>query len=154
MRTFDNFPLLRASILRACADLDLDEWEKQGWASKPIAVAEGATYGHIERVHTDDLSVEAFRERFERANLPVLIGGVVDKWPAAENWEPERLSKRLRHRMFKCGEVSCDRRRVRQGGGQIGAAGARGGKNVARGSSRVSCILQSSRALTGGPPVL
>ncbi|KAA0163495.1 hypothetical protein FNF31_02889 [Cafeteria roenbergensis] len=103
MKEYDE-QVLRSAKERARADLDLDEWEKQGWASKPIAVAEGATYGHIERVHTDDLSVEAFRERFERANLPVLIGGVVDKWPAAVNWEPERLSKRLRHRMFKCGE--------------------------------------------------
>jgi hypothetical protein len=86
--------------------LELDEWEDQEWADKPEGVEEGPVYGHIDRVHASRLTLEQFRDKYETPNVPVLIDGIVDGWEANEAWEPQQLFKRLRHRKFKCGEVS------------------------------------------------
>jgi lysine-specific demethylase 8 len=44
----------------------------------------------IERLH--DPSPETFQRDFVRANRPVLITGVADKWPATKRWSPDYFS--------------------------------------------------------------
>lgn len=57
-----------------------------------------------ERVHTNDISVEEFIERFEKPYKPVIIEGITDNWKARYKWSLERLAKKYRNQKFKCGE--------------------------------------------------
>lgn len=41
----------------------------------------------IERVHINDITVEEFMERFEKASRPCIITGVTDTWPGMEEWQ-------------------------------------------------------------------
>jgi len=34
----------------------------------------------------DDLTLEDFREKYEKLNKPLIIKGSTDKWDAKENW--------------------------------------------------------------------
>lgn len=45
----------------------------------------------IERV--ENISFDEFRERFEIPNRPVIVRGVVDKWPAFKKWKRAYLEK-------------------------------------------------------------
>jgi hypothetical protein len=90
---------------RARGDLNLAEWMKQGHAYNPSLSDEPKPAGHIATEHASSLSVAAFRERYEAPNLPVLIDGCADAWPAARGaWHPAALFETYRHRKFKAGE--------------------------------------------------
>lgn len=41
----------------------------------------------IERVHINDITVEEFMERYEKASRPCIITGVTDTWPGMEEWQ-------------------------------------------------------------------
>lgn len=43
----------------------------------------------------EDPSTEEFERRYLNAGRPVLVRGVVDKWPAASSWNPEYLVERV-----------------------------------------------------------
>lgn len=45
----------------------------------------------VERRHCSDLSVEEFREQYEKPNIPVIILGLMDNWPAMKLWRLERF---------------------------------------------------------------
>lgn len=97
--------VLDAAKRRARGDLILAEWMKQGHAYNPSLSDEPKPAGHIATEHASSLSVAAFRERYEAPNLPVLINGCADAWPAARGaWHPAALYKTYRHRKFKAGE--------------------------------------------------
>lgn len=90
---------------RARQDLDAWEWGRQGHCTKPGSTVEAPAVGHISRESASSLSVRDFVSRFEAPNLPVLIDGVAEQWPAMQGaWEPAALFARYRHRRFRCGE--------------------------------------------------
>lgn len=62
--------------------------------------------GVIDRVSSDDLSVEAFISRYEKPNCPVVITDIPREWKAVAEgaWSPGALYTKYRHRRFKCGE--------------------------------------------------
>lgn len=89
---------------RARGDLNLSEWMKQGYAYHSTCLAE-SSLGHIAREHARSLTVEDFRQRYEVANLPVIIDGCTEGWRAATGvWHPSALYETYRHRKFKVGE--------------------------------------------------
>jgi hypothetical protein len=45
----------------------------------------------IPRVAACDLSVDEFEATFEKPGLPVIITGIVERWPAAEHWDEAAL---------------------------------------------------------------
>ena len=55
-----------------------------GWTTRASAVPEEAAAA---------LSVEEFRERYESVNLPVVIRGAANAWPAMTTWTRERLGR-------------------------------------------------------------
>lgn len=91
---------------KARADLDLAEWTRQGWGFTAAAVAEPPPLGHIAHESASRLSVADFVDRYERPNLPVVISGCADAWPAVTEgaWTPAALYGAFRHRRFRCGE--------------------------------------------------
>jgi hypothetical protein len=40
----------------------------------------------IERVDAKDITVNEFKEKYEKGDRPVIITGLSEKWPAHENW--------------------------------------------------------------------
>ena len=42
--------------------------------------------------HADSMSVEEFKTKYEKPNLPVLISGLADKWPAFGKWGVSALA--------------------------------------------------------------
>lgn len=91
---------------RARGDLDLAEWSKQGWAFEAAAVKEPAPLGVMPYERAATLSVADFLAKYEVPNLPVMIGGIADGWPAVtdKRWTLDALYAAYRHRKFKCGE--------------------------------------------------
>eukprot|EP01138_Halocafeteria_seosinensis_P003698 gb/GECG01003779.1/.p1 GENE.gb/GECG01003779.1/~~gb/GECG01003779.1/.p1 ORF type:complete len:432 (+),score=35.55 gb/GECG01003779.1/:1-1296(+) len=89
---------------RCRGDLRLREWTKQGysWTSEPLKFP--SQLGHIAREHAKTLSKNDFIEKYEKFDLPVIIDGIVDEWPAKTRWEIEEIYEKYRHRKFKCGE--------------------------------------------------
>lgn len=59
----------------------------------------------IDRVHFSELSREQFQERYLKAEKPVIITGLCDRWPAMRNWRLDSLfSGRYRNCRLKVGE--------------------------------------------------
>ena len=42
-------------------------------------------------MHCDDVNEQAFIERYERPNKPVVIQGLTEEWRAKTNWTPAEL---------------------------------------------------------------
>jgi len=52
--------------------------------------------GDIERVDASKLSLVDFIHKYDEPGKPVLIKGIVDKWPAMKNWSVENLEKKYK----------------------------------------------------------
>ncbi|CAJ0579825.1 unnamed protein product, partial [Mesorhabditis spiculigera] len=76
-------------------------WETLGYASN---YSLPPLHDNIIRLDGQQLSVEEFREKYERPGIPVLLSGLTEGWLANEKWTTERLLKRFRNQKFKCGE--------------------------------------------------
>ena len=59
---------------------------------------------NIERIHIDDITVEEFYERYEKAGKPVIIKGACDSWDAKTKWNFKDLIERFPDAKFKIGE--------------------------------------------------
>ena len=101
---------LKLSIFRP--DKSLDYWNKENFYEDYRKIEEGSKmYEHlnsetlnIPRVHCDDLSVEEFYEKYQKPNLPVVIEGLADNWPAMEKWTFNTLYKEYGDVQFEVGE--------------------------------------------------
>lgn len=90
---------------KARGDLDQSDWVKQGYFLDESCTTDKKPVGEIAREHVLSLSVPAFVKRYEEPNLPVVIDGIADEWPAMNGaWEPRALFATYRHRRFRCGE--------------------------------------------------
>ena len=97
---------------RADLSSSLDKWKRQGHSSTwPETKArlltefdEADKFDPIPRVHARDLSVESFRAQFERPNIPCVVDGVADAWPAREKWGFGALLESDPDVKLKCGE--------------------------------------------------
>ncbi|KAI6175717.1 JmjC domain-containing protein [Aphelenchoides bicaudatus] len=58
----------------------------------------------IQRVDCSTLTLEEFRERYEKPGIPVILTNVTKNWAANEKWTIPRLYKKYRNQKFKCGE--------------------------------------------------
>lgn len=57
---------------------------------------------NIDRVHK--ISYEDFKEKYEKANKPVIMTGMMDDWPALEGWTRQRLLETYGERLVKTDE--------------------------------------------------
>jgi hypothetical protein len=57
---------------------------------------------NIDRVHK--ISYEDFKEKYEKANKPVIMTGMMDDWPALHGWTRERLLEAYGERLVKTDE--------------------------------------------------
>lgn len=89
---------------RARTDLRRSEWAKYAYARDDSCLVAPKPHGTIAREHASRLSVEDFVTRYEQPNVPVVIDGCCDAWPARKTWSVQELYRRWRHRRFKCGE--------------------------------------------------
>jgi len=99
------------------SEIKLFKWSKDDYFNKPEAL-EKTLLGidsnfkdTIERIHVNDLTVEEFREKYERPGKPVIITGVTENWAAKENWKVDvsifnqkKLYERFKDAKFKIGE--------------------------------------------------
>jgi hypothetical protein len=60
---------------------------------------------NIPRIHIDDLSLTRFQLEFAIPNRPLLITGLIDRWPA-RRWTVESLQAKFGTSPFKCGGVN------------------------------------------------
>lgn len=75
------------------------------WEDTPECRAQHPISQGIDRIHVKDYSIERFIEEYEEPNLPVMIKGVTDNWPAMKKWTFEALARnRYRNVRMKCGE--------------------------------------------------
>ena len=59
----------------------------------------------VQRIHTDELTVDQFVTQYEQSKTPLIISGCADTWPAMSKWSWSYFgSSELRELKFKCGE--------------------------------------------------
>lgn len=58
---------------------------------------------NIERRQYRDLTLEIFKRDFEGPNVPVIIEGAIDKWPAMEKWTDQYLAEVCKGETFYAG---------------------------------------------------
>jgi hypothetical protein len=63
----------------------LDEWGKFRYADNPLTTLPPKPCGVIGRENAT-MSLQEFREKYERPSLPVVISGCATDWPAVEKW--------------------------------------------------------------------
>jgi len=57
-----------------------DNWCQEMLKNPPIGIQK------VSYENYDDLTLEDFREKYEKLNKPLIIKGSTDKWDAKENW--------------------------------------------------------------------
>lgn len=99
------------------SSLKLEDWqkdryyEKQGYVCDRVLNGQDPTFQDtIERVHVDQITPEEFIEKYERGSRPVIIQGVVQGWPAAQEWQLEKLLQTYGTGRFKIGESDSGRK--------------------------------------------
>ncbi|CAG5099035.1 Oidioi.mRNA.OKI2018_I69.XSR.g16191.t1.cds [Oikopleura dioica] len=58
----------------------------------------------LSRIAYNEVSVDEFRDKWEKTEKPVVITGVTEGWLAQEKWTFARILKKYRNQKFKCGE--------------------------------------------------
>lgn len=103
--------------LKHRSSLKLEDWQRDNYFEKQSRCVDPVLYGTdpdfrdtIERIHVDDLTVEEFIERYEKGSRPVIIQGVVDRWPAHTKWQLDSLLEQYSHGRFKIGESDSGRK--------------------------------------------
>ncbi|CAD6198972.1 unnamed protein product [Caenorhabditis auriculariae] len=97
-----TFKRVDAAKKKARAELNKYGWETLGYAESfklPSLKDE-----KIDRVNGKKMTVEEFREKYERPRIPVIIEGCTEGWQANEKWTVSRITKKYRNQRFKCGE--------------------------------------------------
>mmetsp|Transcript_3851 Transcript_3851/g.11482 ORF Transcript_3851/g.11482 Transcript_3851/m.11482 type:complete len:470 (-) Transcript_3851:329-1738(-) len=103
LRQYDANIVHRAKS-KCRTDITLAQWTSGKYFLSPNSLREPAQHGTVPRVHTEDLSIDDFIRVYEIPNLPVLIDGIVQEWPAWQNWDLKKLYKRYRHTKFRVGD--------------------------------------------------
>jgi hypothetical protein len=62
----------------------------------------------IQRVEAEKLSAEEFVSKYEIPNIPVIITGLVKKWPAFEKWDWDYLAARSGNKAFRATSATAD----------------------------------------------
>ncbi|ORZ35042.1 hypothetical protein BCR44DRAFT_40971 [Catenaria anguillulae PL171] len=75
-------------------------WDRLGYSTNSLW---HKIIDHVPRINYHTVSVSEFVERFERPDLPVVISGVCDDWPAKTNWEPQTFYNKYKDQKFKVG---------------------------------------------------
>lgn len=57
----------------------------------------------IPRIHINSVTLEQFLNDYEAPKKPVIIQGLLDDWPAREQWKPEKLLQRMPDAALKVG---------------------------------------------------
>nr|CDJ98019.1 Transcription factor jumonji domain containing protein [Haemonchus contortus] len=90
----------------AVQNKDRPELEKIGWDS--LNYARTFKLPPLEdkmiRVDGKTVTVEEFREKYERPRVPCVITGLTDKWKARQNWTFQKLTREYGNSYFKCAE--------------------------------------------------
>lgn len=86
---------------KARPELNHFGWDTLGLAEK-FTLSECRE--NIVRVDGSKLSLNEFRERFERPRIPCIITHLTESWQANEKWTTSRIARKYRNQRFKCGE--------------------------------------------------
>ena len=66
----------------------MKEWSEDMYfkkQDKALSLPEGFK-DEIERIRIDEVTVEEFIEKYEKASRPVIVQGIADSWPAFKKW--------------------------------------------------------------------
>lgn len=71
-------------------DIELNDWKKlkyykNTWCEKALMNPPKGMQ-EIAYENYDELSIEEFREKYEKINKPVIIKGCTERWPAYHKW--------------------------------------------------------------------
>ena len=80
-----------------------DGWTRLGFADS-FNLSPASVRDNVPRIHTDDVSLEEFVDKYERPYRPVVIVGATNGWKASYKWTLSRLGKKYRNQKFTCGE--------------------------------------------------
>lgn len=98
---------VKEAKLKARPELDL---KGGGWTcldyyhSFDTTLENVASRDTVERIDANHVTIEEFREKYEKPYKPVVIINDQQTWRANTKWTMERLSKKYRNQKFKCGE--------------------------------------------------
>jgi len=72
------------------SEINLEDWNKfsfykSDWCEKTLKNIPKSVYNITEEKH-DNLSLEAFREKYESKDIPLRIIGGIESWKATECW--------------------------------------------------------------------
>ena len=74
-------------VQRPCTpDLEHEEWRKFEYYRNDLALAAPREQTPCAREHCKRLSLADFIRKYESPNLPVMIDGICDDWPATKAW--------------------------------------------------------------------
>jgi histone arginine demethylase JMJD6 len=93
--------------LKHRSEIKLEDWEKLGyykidWAEQLLSRID--TDNTVPREEAENLSLEDFREKYEKKNIPVIIKGVAKNWPALSKWTFQSLYEKYKNAKVKVGE--------------------------------------------------
>lgn len=113
---------------------------RNGWAKKPEAT-EPTPLQYLKRcplVDASDMTPEEFARRFGEPNVPVLLAGLTDDWPATRKWTVQVSSwaRARAHGGSGCGGSGCAR-----GGAPWSLPSATCGHQALPGGSRCGTLL-------------
>ena len=81
------------------------DWTKAAYAASGfIKKLRASVQDEVPRIQAGDLTEAEFAERFEGANVPVVVGGLCDAWDAQSKWTLEGLLRDYGGEKFKVGE--------------------------------------------------
>lgn len=83
-------------------EIKLASWTKHGFKDMDFWI--DPSRDKVPRIDYHTVSEKQFIEAYESKNIPVVIQGATDDWPARKNWTIKNLSYRYRHEKFKVGE--------------------------------------------------
>ena len=97
---------LRRAKRAARSELSISKggWVKHGYAAaQPPLTSTAGVVDTLPRVDGRSLSQHEFDERFEKPRVPCVLEGLLEGWPAARGWTPDRLLQRCGSHRFKVG---------------------------------------------------
>jgi hypothetical protein len=91
------------SAKRACrSELSVSkgEWRKHGYATSDI-LSTAHLRDTLPRVAAADITHGVFVERYEHPRVPLIVTGLLDEWPAQQEWTEEKLLEHYADHKFK-----------------------------------------------------
>ncbi|XP_014664330.1 PREDICTED: bifunctional arginine demethylase and lysyl-hydroxylase JMJD6-A-like [Priapulus caudatus] len=94
---------IREAKKKARPELEGGLWTYLNYA-KTFDLGLSSVNDTVERIDTNSMTIEEFRDKYEKTYKPVVISNATSDWRANRKWTLEKLAKKYRNQRFKCGE--------------------------------------------------